>query len=71
MTLPFSMLAIVILFYAWFGVVIFYDSPQGVEAFPSLAEGMWTLWICVTTANYPDVMMPSYNEHRGVGEWCS
>ena len=23
-----------------------------------------TLWICVTTANYPDVMMPSYNENR-------
>ena len=23
-----------------------------------------TLWICVTTANYPDVMMPGYNEHR-------
>ncbi|MGK3745813.1 MAG: hypothetical protein ACI8RD_008182 [Bacillariaceae sp.] len=23
-----------------------------------------TLWICVTTANYPDVMMPSYNESR-------
>jgi hypothetical protein len=23
-----------------------------------------TLWICVTTANFPDVMMPSYNESR-------
>jgi two pore calcium channel protein len=23
---------------------------------------MWTLWIMVTTANYPDVMMPAYNE---------
>ena len=66
MMVPLSMLAIVIIFYAWFGVVIFYDSPQGIASFPNLAEGMWTLWICVTTANYPDVMMPSYNEHRGV-----
>lgn len=23
-----------------------------------------TLWICVTTANYPDVMMSSYNKNR-------
>lgn len=22
------------------------------------------MWICVTTANYPDVMMPSYNDNR-------
>lgn len=25
---------------------------------------MWTLWIMVTTANYPDVMMPAYNQNR-------
>ena len=25
-----------------------------------------TLWICITTANYPDVMMPAYNENRVV-----
>ena len=34
--------------------------------FPNLVEGMWTLWICITTANYPDVMMPGYNENRFV-----
>ncbi|KAL7534858.1 LOW QUALITY PROTEIN: hypothetical protein ACHAXR_006128 [Thalassiosira sp. AJA248-18] len=90
MLLPLSMLAIIVVFYAWFGAVIFYDSPQGMAAFPNLADGMWTLWICVTTAfaamiecdnhfgnadddtnvvaclrNYPDVMMPSFNENRG------
>eukprot|EP00804_Cyclotella_cryptica_P018435 CCRYP_004287-RA/>CCRYP_004287-RA protein AED:0.30 eAED:0.30 QI:121/1/1/1/1/1/5/1507/811 len=59
-----AILAVITIFYAWFGVVMFYDSPQGHIAFPSLLEGIWTLWICVTTANYPDVMMPSYNEHR-------
>ena len=65
---PLSMLAIVVVFYAWFGVVIFYDTEQGSETFPNLPEAIWTLWICVTTANYPDVMMPSYNQHRGVGK---
>lgn len=59
-----SILAILIVFYGWFGVVIFYDSEQGKRDFSNLIEGCWTLWICVTTANYPDVMMPSYNNNR-------
>lgn len=59
-----SVLAILIVFYGWFGVVIFYDSEQGVRDFSNLIEGCWTMWICVTTANYPDVMMPSYNDNR-------
>lgn len=42
----------------------FYGSPEGEEHFPNLIDGMWTLWICVTTANYPDVMMPAYNNSR-------
>lgn len=52
------------LFYAWFGVVLFYGTEQGTRDFPNLIEALWTLWICVTTANYPDVMMPAYNENR-------
>ncbi|KAL7540597.1 hypothetical protein ACHAWF_006726 [Thalassiosira exigua] len=66
MMIPLSMLIVIIIFYAWFGVVIFYQTQEGMTAFPNLLEGMWTLWTCVTTANYPDVMMPSYNEDRGV-----
>jgi two pore calcium channel protein len=54
------------LFYAWFGVVMFVDSPEGDQLFPNLVEGLWTLWICVTTANYPDVMMPGYTQNRFV-----
>lgn len=66
-----SMLGIIVLFYAWFGVVMFADSPQG-QTFPNLLEGIWTLWISVTTANYPDVSMDSYNENRLVAiYWVS
>eukprot|EP00536_Pseudo-nitzschia_multiseries_P001386 jgi/Psemu1/181049/e_gw1.18.17.1 len=57
-------LGVVVVFYAWFGVVIFYETEQGANGFQNLIEGIWTLWICITTANYPDVMMPSYNENR-------
>lgn len=58
------LLVVVIVFYGWFGVVLFYDTTQGARDFSNLIEGCWTLWICVTTANYPDVMMPSYNDSR-------
>jgi len=59
-----AILAIFVVFYAWCGVVLFFDSEQGANGFPNLLEGVWTLWICVTTANYPDVMMSSYNDNR-------
>ena len=58
------LLLVVLVFYAWIGVVAFFESPLGYQSFPSLVEGMWTMWICVTTANYPDVMMLGYNESR-------
>jgi len=59
-----TILAMVVFFYAWFGVIIFYGTEQGANGFQNLIEAIWTLWICITTANYPDVMMPSYNENR-------
>jgi Ion transport protein len=42
-------------FYGWFGVVLFYGSPQGEAGFQNIVEGVWTLYIMITTANYPDV----------------
>jgi two pore calcium channel protein len=59
-----ALLALLVVFYGWFGVVLFYGTEQGKRDFSNLIEGCWTLWICITTANYPDVMMPSYNENR-------
>ena len=45
---------------------MFVATDEGKQNFPNLVEALWTLWICVTTANYPDVMMPGYNENRWV-----
>ena len=56
-------LFVVILFYGWVGCVMFYETPEGDASFSNLVESMWTLWIMVTTANYPDVMMPAYNDN--------
>jgi two pore calcium channel protein, plant len=58
------LLFLVTLLYAWFGCVLFVGTPEGDEHFSSLVESLWTLWICITTANYPDVMMLSYNNTR-------
>eukprot|EP00957_Ditylum_brightwellii_P128664 9814810-Ditylum_brightwellii.AAC.1 len=46
------------------GVVAFHETHEGTESFSDIFEAMWTLWICITTANYPDVMMPAYNQSR-------
>jgi two pore calcium channel protein, plant len=59
-----SLLFVWLAFFAWIGVVAFYGSDQGTQHFPNLIEAMWTLWQMTTTVNYPDVMMPAYNENR-------
>ena len=58
------LLFLFIAFYAWIGVVIFYGSDEGTHMFSNIFDAMFTLWISTTTANYPDVMMPIYNENR-------
>ena len=63
----FLMMFIYMVFWAFLGTVMFYDTDEGRQSFSSLVESLWTLWICVTTANYPDVMMPAYNKSRIVG----
>ena len=49
-----GLVAVVIAFYSFVGVLLFDVSEQGQRDFPNWIEGVWTLWICVTTANYPD-----------------
>ena len=34
------------------------------SAFLTLGESIWRLFICLTTANFPDVMLPEYNANR-------
>jgi two pore calcium channel protein len=68
---PLSGIAIVLFaflfFTSWVGILIFSSSEpgsQGAIYFTSLWETMWQLFICLTTANYPDVMMPGYTKSR-------
>ena len=34
------------------------------QVFPTVGEAVWQLFILLTTANFPDVMMPAYAAHR-------
>uniref|UniRef100_A0A7S3JYQ2 Ion transport domain-containing protein n=1 Tax=Aureoumbra lagunensis TaxID=44058 RepID=A0A7S3JYQ2_9STRA len=75
-----ALLALLTIFYAWFGVVVFptidqqsdylkknqtYDTlSEGDMYFPNLREGMWSLLVLVSTANFPDVALPAYAINR-------
>lgn len=36
-----AILAVVTVFYAWFGVVIFANTDEGAASFENLVEGVW------------------------------
>ncbi|CAE7869953.1 TPC1 [Symbiodinium microadriaticum] len=57
-------LAACILVFAWMGVIIFSRSDEGVDFFRNWPVALSSLWILFTTANFPDVMVPSYTDTR-------
>mmetsp|Transcript_5283 Transcript_5283/g.12641 ORF Transcript_5283/g.12641 Transcript_5283/m.12641 type:complete len:718 (-) Transcript_5283:123-2276(-) len=62
-TFVFSLLFVT--FSAWIGVVLMPPgTPEGQKFFHGLGDGMWTLTVLLTTANFPDAMMPAYRDSR-------
>lgn len=60
----FFVLVLYVLIYGWAAVLLFRRAEEGVSDFDTLAEAIWTLLITLTTANFPDVMMPFYARSR-------
>ncbi|CAI2359144.1 unnamed protein product [Moneuplotes crassus] len=56
----FFLIIFYLLFFSWAGYMLFEGTPQGFAYFGSLYETIWNLFILLTTANFPDVMMPAY-----------
>ena len=50
-----------VLLFAILGFFYFSESYEGVEYFSGLKETYFNLIILMTTANFPDVMLPAYN----------
>lgn len=56
---------LLLLFFALVAIILFpITTEEGRTFFPSLATGMWSLLVLLTTANFPDVMLPAYRVSR-------
>ena len=53
-----------IAFFAWCGQMIFKGTIEGVEQFDTFYDGFFNMFVFMTTANYPDVMLPAYRRNR-------
>jgi hypothetical protein len=64
------LLFLTLLLYSYYGTVLFSnhskDSKEGLLYFNNLGTSVWSLWILLTTANFPDIMLPSYMTNRYV-----
>ena len=53
-----------VVFFSVAGFFIFRSSFEGHAIYTSPTESFYQMLILLTTANYPDIMLPSYNAHR-------
>ena len=57
------LLAIYIALFAAIALFVFAPVRRGPD-FASLPAGVWSLFVCLTAANFPDIMMPLYTQSR-------
>jgi two pore calcium channel protein 3 len=55
-----------VLFFALLGMRIFKGSVEGVQYFPTYVESCFNMLVLLTTANSPDIMLPAYEQSRGL-----
>lgn len=64
------LLVLLILLYGTFGVFLFrtfdVDADEAAQYFSSYGEAYWHLLVTLTTANFPDVMIPAFSHSRWV-----
>ena len=57
----------IVFFYAYLGFIIFSQTREGQLYFGTIGDSLTNMFVLLTTANFPDIMMPAYAEH---GAWC-
>ena len=58
------LIALLLVVYAIVGVILFRNTEEGEQFFSSFGKAMVSMLVLLTTANYPDVMMPAYSRYR-------
>ncbi|KDO28315.1 hypothetical protein SPRG_06365 [Saprolegnia parasitica CBS 223.65] len=61
-----SLVIVFVVFFAWVATMLFDNTEEGDAQMPNIYEACWNMLILLTTANFPDIMMPAYNKHRVV-----
>ena len=57
-------IAIYILYFSWMGERIFSGTLEGVQYFSSFGDSSFNMFVCMSTSNFPDVMLPAYQLNR-------
>jgi len=58
-------LVIALFLFVWFGMIMFAKTAEGATYFQNWSSAFSALWILFTTANCPDVFLPSYKTNPG------
>ena len=54
------LIAVFLIYFAWLGMRIFKGTIEEVDYFSDFPSAAWNLLVLLSTANYPDIMMPAY-----------
>jgi two pore calcium channel protein len=64
-TAPMVLFIIAFVFYfSWIGQRLFSGTPEGVKFFDTFGDSVYHMTVCLTTSNFPDVMLPAYQMSR-------
>ena len=64
-TIPMGMVIVTtIVYFTWVAKNLFKGKSEGLATFPSWFDGLYNMLILLTTANFPDMMLPAYEDER-------
>jgi two pore calcium channel protein len=59
-----ALLLLLLVFYSWIGVIIYEGTEEGELYFATFGDAFWNMLILLTSANFPDIMLPVYKLNR-------